>query len=189
MIYQIANLLLQALVSIIGGACLIRCYMQFFHINLGRAGGYQISGYLLSLTNWIIMPLRKVLPSIGRLDSASLVAAYLIALCKIGVLWFLSGAPVMVGSVLLMSAFELLNLFLSGVIGAVFVSIILSWFAATSMVYYFVAALTEPLLQPFRNALPKIGMIDLSPLVLLIAVQILQVLVASVQTTLLSMVS
>ncbi|BDX21035.1 YggT family protein [Polynucleobacter sp. TUM22923] len=186
MIFQISNLLLQALVTIIGGACLIRCYMQFFHINLGRAGGYQISSYLLSLTNWIILPLRKALPSVGRLDTASLVAAYLIALCKIGVLWFLSGAPLAVGSVLLMGIFELINLFLSGVIGAVFISIILSWFAATSIFYYFLSELTEPLLQPFRNVLPKMGMIDLSPLVLLLAVQILQVVVANVQMALLS---
>ena len=182
MIYQISSLLLEVFLVLIGGACLIRCYMGFFYIDLGRAAGYQISGYLHSLTNWIILPLRQVLPSFGRFDLASFLAAYLIALIQVGTLWFLSGANNAVSYVFIQSLFEIVNLFLSGVIGAIFVSILLSWFAASSMAYYFLSALTEPLLKPIRNTLPKLGMLDLSPLALLIAIQILQVVLANVQS-------
>jgi YggT family protein len=181
MIYQISNLLLQAIVTIVGGACLIRCYSQYFRINLAHAAGFQISGYLQTLSNWIILPLRKVLPSVGRLDLASLLAAYLITLVKTGILWFISGAPISIAAILLLSVFELINLFLSGIIGAVFLSVILSWFAAGSMFAYFINALTEPFLNPIRNAIPRLGMIDLSPIVLFFAVQIFQIVLANLE--------
>lgn len=181
MIYQITNLLLQAFVTIIGGACLIRCYLQFFQINIGKATGYQIGAYLMTLSNWLIIPLRKVLPSIGRLDSASLLAAYLIGLAKVFVLWLLSGAPIEVVTLLIFGVFELIELFLSGVIGAVFVSIILSWVSANSMFYYFLSSLTDPLLSPIRRNMPRLGMFDLSPLILLIAIQVLQIILANLK--------
>ena len=181
MIYQISNLFLQALVTIVGGACLIRCYSQYFRINLAHAAGFQISGYLQTLSNWIILPLRKFVPAIGRLDTASLLAAYLIILLKTAVLWVLSGAPVSIAAIILLGVFELVNLFLSGIIAAVFLSVILSWFAAGSMFAYFVNALTEPFLAPIRNAIPRLGMLDLSPLVLFFAVQICQIVLANLE--------
>ncbi len=181
MIYQISNLFLQALVTIVGGACLIRCYSQYFRINLAHAAGFQISGYLQTLSNWIILPLRKFIPNIGKLDAASLLAAYLVTLLKTGVLWTLSGAPVSVAAIILLGVFELINLFLSGIIAAVFLSVILSWFAAGSMFAYFINALTDPFLNPIRNAIPRLGMLDLSPLVLFFGAQIFQIVLANLE--------
>ena len=181
MIYQISNLFLQALVTIVGGACLIRCYSQYCRINLAHAAGFQISGYLQTLSNWIILPLRKFIPNIGKLDVASLLAAYLVTLLKTGVLWTLSGAPVSVPAIILLGVFELINLFLSGIIAAVFLNVILSWFAAGSMFAYFINALTEPFLGPIRNAIPRLGMLDLSPLVLFFGAQIFQIVLANLE--------
>lgn len=181
MIYQISNLFLQALVTIVGGACLIRCYSQYFRINLAHAAGFQISGYLQTLSNWIILPLRRFIPAIGKLDAASLFAAYLITLLKTGVLWTLSGAPVSVPAIILLGVFELINLFLSGIIAAVFLNVILSWFAAGSMFAYFINALTDPFLGPIRNAIPRLGMLDLSPLVLFFGAQIFQIVLANLE--------
>ena len=188
MIYQISNLLLQALVTIVGGACLIRCYSQYFRINLAHAAGFQISGYIQTVSNWIILPLRKVIPSVGKFDLASLLAAYLISLLKTAVLWFLGGAPIAIIAILLLSVFELINLFLSGIIGVVFLSVILSWVAAGSMFAYFVNALSEPFLGPIRNALPRLGMIDLSPIVLFFGVQICQIVLANLELIVLPVV-
>jgi YggT family protein len=187
MIYSISTIVLQALMTIVGGACLLRCYMQFCNINLGRAAGYQIGGVLLTLSNWLIGPLRKVVPSIGNFDGASLLAAYFIALVKITALWFLSGRRLAIDGILVMSAFEIINLFLSGIIVVVFASVILSWFGASTMAYYFLSSLADPMLRPIRSILPNLGALDLSPLVLLIAVQVVQSLVANFEMMLIPM--
>lgn len=187
MIYSISTIVLQALMTIVSGACLLRCYMQYCNINLGKAAGYQIGGHLLSLTNWLIIPLRKILPSLGRIDTASLLAAYLIALIKITALWFLSGRRLAIDGILVMSVFEIINLFLSGVIVIVFASVLLSWLGTGTMAYYFLFSLADPLLRPIRSILPNLGALDLSPLVLLIAIQIVQSLVANFEMMLVPM--
>lgn len=91
MLIQIANLLLQVLVSIVAGACLLRCYLQWLAFNLGMGQNKTIGSYVLPLSNWIVIPLRRVIPSIGRFDVASFVAAYLLILAKVAVLLWISG--------------------------------------------------------------------------------------------------
>ena len=78
MFIQIINLILSIVVGIVAGACLLRCYMQWFGSQLGAEQRKLIGVYLFPLTNWIVIPLRRVIPSIGLLDTASLLAAYLL---------------------------------------------------------------------------------------------------------------
>jgi len=175
MLIQIANLLLQVTVSIVAGACLLRCYFQWLAFNLGSGQGNSIGAYLLPLTNWIVLPLRRVIPSMGRFDVASLLAAYLLVLAKIIVLSLIVGITPFTISWLIFALFDLLDLTLSGLVGLVLASVILSWVGAGSQIQYLVSLLVEPLLAPIRRALPSLGAIDLSPLVLLLGLQILQI--------------
>ncbi|MBU3566876.1 YggT family protein [Polynucleobacter alcilacus] len=175
MLIQIANLLLQVTVSIVAGACLLRCYFQWLAFNLGTGQGNSIGAYLLPLTNWIVLPLRRVTRSIGRFDVASLLAAYLLVLAKIVVLSLIVGISPFTVSWLIFALIDLLDLTLSGLIGLVLASVILSWVGAGSQIQYLVSLLVEPLLTPIRRVLPNLGAIDLSPLVLLLGLQILQI--------------
>jgi YggT family protein len=175
MLIQIANLLLQVTVSIVAGACLLRCYFQWLAFNLGTGQGNSIGTYLLPLTNWIVLPLRRVTRSIGRFDVASLLAAYLLVLAKIVVLSLIVGISPFTVSWLMFALIDLLDLTLSGLIGLVLASVILSWVGAGSQIQYLVSLLVEPLLTPIRRVLPNLGAIDLSPLVLLLGLQILQI--------------
>lgn len=181
MLIQIINLLLQVLVSIVAGACLLRCYLQWLAFNLGSGQSRTIGAYVLPLSNWIVIPLRKLIPSVGRLDVASLVAAYALVLAKTLVLLFLSGASLSGITWLLLALIDLMDLTLSGLVGLVFASVILSWVSAGSQIQYLVSLLVEPLLAPIRKTIPRFGALDLSPLVLLLILQVLQIVVSNLR--------
>jgi len=177
MLIQIANFLLQVLVSVVAGACLLRCYSQWIALNLGIGQNKIIGAYILPLSNWIVLPLRRVIPSMSRFDVASFVAAYLLILGKVAILLLISGVFLADLSWPILAFIDLLDLILSGLIGLVFASVILSWVSAGSQIQYLVSLLVDPLLAPIRKAIPNFGALDLSPLVLLLILQVLQIVV------------
>jgi len=140
-----------------------------------------IGSYVLPLSNWIVIPLRKVIPSIGRFDVASFVAAYLLILAKVAVLLWISGVFLPGLSWLMIAFIDLLDLILSGLVGLVFASVILSWVSAGSQIQYLVSLLVNPLIAPIRKALPNFGALDLSPLVLLLILQVFQIVVSNLR--------
>ena len=155
--------------------------MQWLAFNLGMGQNKTIGSYVLPLSNWIVIPLRKVIPSIGRFDVASFVAAYLLILAKVAVLLWISGVFLPGLSWLLIAFIDLLDLILSGLVGLVFASVILSWVSAGSQIQYLVSLLVNPLIAPIRKALPNFGALDLSPLVLLLILQVLQIVVSNLR--------
>jgi len=175
MLIQIANLLLQVFVSIVAGACLLRCYLRWLAFNLGTGQRNSLGAYLLPLTNWIVIPFRQIIPSLGRFDVASFLAAYLLVLGKIIALSLISGITPFAVPRLIFALIDLLDLTLSGLVGLVFASVILSWVSAGSQIQYLVSLLVEPLLTPIRRVVPNLGALDLSPLVLLLGLQVLQI--------------
>ena len=175
------NLLLQVLVSIMAGACLLRCYLQWLAFNLGAGQSRTIGAYILPLTNWIVIPLRRIIPSIGRFDVASFLAAYLLVAGKTAILLLLSGAALSNMSWLLLALIDFADLILSGLVGLVLASVILSWISAGSQSQYLVSLLLDPLLAPIRKAMPSFGALDLSPLALLLILQVIQIVVGNLR--------
>jgi YggT family protein len=113
----------------------------------------------------------------SRFDVASFVAAYLLILGKVAILLLISGVFLADLSWPILAFIDLLDLILSGLIGLVFASVILSWVSAGSQIQYLVSLLVDPLLAPIRKAIPNFGALDLSPLVLLLILQVLQIVV------------
>jgi YggT family protein len=176
MFYQIISFLLDVVAGLLGGACLLRLYMQLQRIPFGN----PVGRFVFALTDWIVLPLRKVLPSYRKWDSASLIAAYLIELAQFGILWLLSGRS---GAALVpvLAFFGLIRLVISGVIGLVIVYAILSWVQADSPIADVIDRLCAPMLRPFRRMIPLIGGFDLSPLALLVVLQVAAIIVANLQ--------
>ncbi|HWP13843.1 MAG TPA: YggT family protein, partial [Ramlibacter sp.] len=122
-----------------------------------------------------------ILPSIGRLDTASLVGAYLLELAQFGVLWLLAGRSGGAAMLPLLALFGLLRLVISALTGLVIVYAILSWVRADSPVVDVIDRLCAPLLRPWRRLIPLVGGIDLSPLAFLVALQVAAIVLAYVQ--------
>jgi YggT family protein len=177
---EIANLLSEIAITIIGGACLLRCYLQYLKFNLSPHSDNPIGLYLMPLTNWLVMPLRKLIPSVGRIDSACLLGAYLIVLAKLLLLGLLLGSIPPILSLLIGSVLELIGLVLSILVVLIIANIVLSWVGRGSPTQYMLAEILNPLLAPIKRILPSMGPLDLSPLILLVVIQIAQIVLSSI---------
>ncbi|WBY00909.1 YggT family protein [Ramlibacter tataouinensis] len=173
--YQILSFLLDVATGLLGGACLLRLYMQRQRVPFGN----PIGRFVFALTDWIVLPLRKVLPAAGRWDTASAVAAFLFELAQYAILWTLFGGGAGWPVVFVMALYGLLRLVLSALTALVIVYAILSWVQSDSILTDVVDRLCAPLLRPFRRVIPLVGGIDLSPLALLVLLQVLTMVLAA----------
>lgn len=181
MLYQIFSLLLEVAISVLAGACLLRLYMQHQRIPMSARSGNPLGRFVFALTDWLVLPLRRVVPSVGSWDMASLVAAFLLELGQFALLWLMAGAGGGLFAVPILAAFGVLRLFISGMTGLVIVYAVLSWVQTRSVMSDVIERLVAPALMPIRRVLPLIGGIDLSPLVLLLLLQIASIVLGSLQ--------
>ena len=118
------------------------------------------------------MPIRRVIPAFGPLDTASLLSAFLIILAKASILWLINLSPVSFEFILMASLFGLFKMCLSCLNGLVLFYAVMTWISANTSVSEIFARLVNPMLKPIQRVLPLLGGIDLSPLVLLALIQI-----------------
>lgn len=181
MAFQIISFLLDVAAGLLGGACLLRLYMQYQRIPFGN----PVGRFVFALTDWIVLPLRKVLPAIRKIDTASLVAVYLVELAQFAILWLLAGRGGGLEMLPLLALFGVARLVISGLTGLVIIYAILSWVQADSPIVDVIDRLCAPLLRPWRKIVPLVGGIDLSPLVFLVFLQVIAIVLAYVQAAVL----
>jgi YggT family protein len=178
MIYQIISLILNVVSTLIASACLLRMYMQLQRVSLAPMAGNPFAPLIFSLSNWCVLPLRKLLPVVGRIDIASLLAAYLVILAKWGIFALILSSPVNPLGLVLTSLRELAHTAANGLFWLTMLYIIFSWIRTQSDLQYFLSRLIEPLLQPIRQILPPIGGIDFSPVALILSIQIVEIVLS-----------
>jgi len=139
----------------------------------------------MPLTNWLVMPLRKLIPSVGRIDSACLLGAYLIVLAKVLLIGLLLGNIPSIGGLTIVSGLELIGLVLSILVVLIIANVVLSWVGRGSPTQYMLTEILNPLLAPIKRIMPKMGPLDLSPLILLVAIQIAQIVLSNISRALL----
>lgn len=166
-------LILQAVVGFFTALLLVRTVMRFLRISFVS----QLGQFVLATTNWAVLPFQKWVPSIGRLELCSLLPAWLLQMVLVLVLRFLggfSGEPAgLLLAALLGGCFGLLKTALQMLFWVLILSAILSWVNPYSPLAGPLNAFTRPFLAPIRRFLPPVANIDLSPLVLLLLLQIL----------------
>src|SRR3990167_10089446 len=114
MIYQSGSLLLEVAIGLLAGTCLLRLYMQHQRIPLSARSGNPLGRFIFALTDWLVLPLRRVLPAMGRWDTASLAGALLIQLAQFSILWLLNGLGASLVSVVVLALFGVVRMALSG---------------------------------------------------------------------------
>jgi len=113
----------------------------------------------------------------------------LIQLAHFAVLWSLNGFGVTPLSIVVLALLGLVRLSLSGLTAMVLVYAVLSWVQTQSFLSDLMERLVTPVLAPIRKVLPLVGGVDLSPLVLLVLLQIFTIVLGDVQYGLLSAVA
>ena len=186
MLYQIVSLLLEVVTGLVTGVCLLRLYMQHQRIPLSARSGNPMGPFMFAMSDWLVLPLRRVLPSVGAWDLASLLAALLVQLVLCGMQWLMLGGGAGLLTVLVLALFGVLRMAISLCSGMVIMYAVLSWVQARSAVSDLMERLVAPLLAPIRRLLPLLGGVDLSPLALLLLLQIGTIVVATLQSTVLA---
>lgn len=173
-ISEIFSYLTQTLLNLALLAMLLR-----FLLQLVRADFYNpVSQFLARLTNPLVLPLRRVIPSLGGLDLSSLLLALILQMAAIMVLLALNGVgPPNIGLLLVWSLLAILGLMVNIYFFALLAMIILSWVAPTSRhpALLLLFQLTEPVMAPFRKMLPNMGGLDFSPILVFILINIIQI--------------
>ena len=127
--------------------------------------------FLVRITNPLLVPLRRIVPGYRGWDLASIVLAFTLQLVEIAVVTLLLGRDANIGGLVLLAAMELLKLLINIYLWGVMIQAVLSWFSPDP--YHpaarVLAQLTAPLLRPARRLLPPISGVDLSPMVVIVA--------------------
>ena len=173
----IISLLLDVAAGLVGGACLLRLIMQWQRIPFNN----PIGRFIFAVSDWLVLPLRRWLPAVGRLDTASLAGAWLVKLAQFVALWLLSSGHSTLLAVLLLSVMGLAQLVISGLSALILIYAVLSWVQPGSMNMVLIERLCQPWLAPIRRVVPLIGGVDLSSLVLLLLLQIAGMVLGTIQ--------
>ena len=167
--------LLEAVLGLLTIAFLLRFYFQLTKVSFQN----QAAQLIVMLTNFAVKPLRRVVPSMRKLDLSTLLLAYITQLIlTVSILW-LKGFPILLAGNKIWSV--IFGVALIGVISisisiflyAVLLQAILSWVNPHTPIAPILNSLTYPVLHFLRKFIPPAGNFDLSPLVFILAAQLL----------------
>lgn len=152
-----------------------------FLLQLVRADFYNpISQFVVKATTPVLHPMRRLIPSIGGTDTASLLLIVLLQMIQLVVINKISGGNGYPLPYLFMyTLYSLLMMAATFYFWLLLISVVMSWIAqgnsnpATSLVHQ----LTEPMLAPLRRLLPAMGGLDLSPIIAFLVIKIFEILV------------
>jgi YggT family protein len=167
--------IVQTLLSLVLFVFMARVLLQLARADFRN----PLAQAVVKITNPLVLPLRRVLPPIGKLDTASIVAVIVVATVEVVIVTMMSGyfVPDLFTWVRLI-VLEIIRTALSAYFYAILVYSLLSMIAPGnySPVQSLLGALCEPILRPFRKIIPPIAGLDFSPLWALIAIQALLIL-------------
>lgn len=166
--------LISTLTDLYVTAILLRLLLQWV-----RADFYNpLSQFLVKITNPVLVPARRLIPSIGKLDTASVVVMLLLELFQLVIITLLSKTDFGFQFLLIFAVRKLLISLLLTYFVLIIARVIISWIANQSRhpLIPLIYQLTEPVLRPINRLLPTMGGVDLSPLFALIGLRALLLL-------------
>ena len=156
----------------------ILCVMLRFFLQWVKADFYNpLCQFLIKVTNPLLIPLRRIIPGWFGLDIAAIVLMIILELVNVILLALISGLPIS-GFIIVVMIVKLIRLMLNMYFFTILIRAIMSWVNPSphNPIYVVLIQLTEPLLRPIRRVIPIIGGFDLSPLVVLILLQLISIL-------------
>ncbi len=164
--------IVQTLLSMLLFVFMMRVLLQWARADFRN----PIAQAVVKITNPLVLPLRRVLPPIGKVDTSSIVAVLIVAAAEVVIISLLTGlfVPDLLTWVKLV-VLEILRTVLYAYFWAILLYAVLSMIApgGYSPMQSLLGALCEPVLRPFRRIIPPIAGLDFSPLWALIAIQAL----------------
>ncbi len=175
MLSQILQFLLDTIFGFFVFVLLARFYLQLMRAPFRNPLGQ----FITALTNWLVLPARRLIPGMFGVDLASFLLAWLIEALLLFLLYLIrdgghaGGSGIAIGLFLTLSLLELARYSLYLLIGVILIQAVISWINPYAPLAPLFNALAAPFLRPFRRLIPPIGNVDLSPLFALVAAQLL----------------
>ena len=146
---------------------LLRFWLPWFGADFRN----PIAQGILRATSPVINPLRRIVPSIRRIDTATLLVLFIVQAGTQVLIYSLYGTPITAKLVVLSAIVNLLHQSLRLFTFAIIIRIVLSWIAPQTHnpAIALITSMTDPILRPFRRYIPAIGGFDISPIFAIIA--------------------
>jgi YggT family protein len=183
MLVQIASLI----VDFVGGFFVLMFLLRFYFQWLRVPFRNQVGDFVVATTSWMVKPARRVIPPLLGLDLASLACAWLLQAALLALLLAIGGRDLAAapgsaaGALFAMALVDLLQLSVRILLFVVILQAVLSWVSPHNPLQYVLDAVTRPMLRPIRRFMPPVANVDLSPLVLILALLILLVPMAELR--------
>jgi len=174
MLTKILTFLLDTIFGFFVFLLLARFYLQMLRASFRN----PLAQFIAALTNWLVIPARRFIPGLFGIDLASLLLAWFIESLLLFLLYSIGGAAgarglSLIGLFLTLGLLELARYSLYLLIGVIIIQAIISWINPHAPMAPLFNTLSAPFLRPFRKLIPPIGNVDLSPLFVLVAAQLL----------------
>ncbi len=182
MLHGIFTFIVDTVAGLFAGFLLLRFWMQALRVRppMGLAQS------VFQLTDWVVHPIRRLIPGFAGYDWASLIAAFLVALLAMTLEYALV-PQVSFPLIALLAVFHMVQWILYGFMALLVLEAVFSWVNPHAPFAPFIRALNEPVLSPLRRIIPVLGGIDFSTLVALIGLQVLNRLLDELLPTLIRM--
>lgn len=167
--------IIDALTSLYILLLLLRLVFPFIQVNYRN----MVTQGIMRLTSPLVVPLRRILPPIGRIDSATLLVALVIQCAAVALIVSMYGMPIIPLWLAIATLIKLVVLFIHLFAFAIIIRVILSWVAPhqANPASQIIDALSEPVLAPFRRLIPSVGGMDISPIFVIIGLMALGIFI------------
>ncbi len=162
-------------------AVIIRMLLGYTHADFYN----PFSQFILTITNPVLTPLRKFIPSIGQVDTSAIVLIFVLKFIELAVRSILIGNQVLLSSLIVPAITGVLNQVVNIFIFAIIILVVISWVAPhmhgqSNPITPILRSITEPLIRPARKLIPPVGVFDLSTFVVLIALYCIKIFLHSI---------
>lgn len=178
---SLLNFLVKSIAGFFTFALLARFIMQWARAPFRN----PIGQFVITVTDWMVRPVRRVIPTAWGYDLPTLLLAWLVQLLYVGTVYLSSGLfevkPGFIGALALLAVIETIDIACTLVTGVVIIGALLSWINPHAPIAPAINAIAAPLLRPFQRVIPLIGGIDISPIAFIFAVQLLEMLLGTLR--------
>ena len=173
MLAQALRYVLEVVFDLFVLAVLTRFYAQALRAPFRN----PIANFVVALTDFAVKPMRRIIPSAMGLDLASFLVAWIAQSVMLVAFYALFSVallamPAFWPTIVLLALVKILKLSIYLLMGVVFIQALLSWISPYHPIRPFFDALTRPFLRPLQRMVPLVGGVDLSPLILLVLLQV-----------------
>jgi len=174
---QIASFLVDTVVTFFVFLLLLRFHFQWLRAPFRHPFGE----FVLATTSWAVVPARRVVPGLRGLDLPTLLLAWIAQALGLWLQHWIRGAEAAAAALVAAAAMDLLRYSLYILMGAVIIQAVFSWMNPYTSAAPLLDAITRPFLRPLRRFVPPIGNIDLTPLVLIVVLQVILIVIGNLR--------